>query len=550
MPIRRLTTLILGILLLAAVPARAHLLWVVSQPDGKKPQAKVYFSETASPDDPELLDRVLAAKAWSVSGGQGESKPLKLAKVEDALVAELTPEQAEAPIALRHTYGVLTRGAGSFLLNYYAKCHPRVLPGTWRAVDDPNLLPLEVVPVLAGQSDVLLKVIWQGKVLAGATVTVEGPGIEKKSEGTTDAAGVFRCRLPESGMFSIRAKHTEPKEGEHEGKKYAEVRHYSTLALMYQPARLQNAATNLAPLPKGVTSFGGAVDGDWLYVYGGHYGKAHAYYREDQSGDFFRLNLREQGQWEQLAGGPRLTGLGMVAHKGKIYRVGGFTAKNAESEAQDLWSQPDFARFDPETRQWETLPALPEGRSSHDAAMLGDTLYIVGEWELRGGEATRWHDTAWSIDLSARTLQWTAIKSPPFHRRALALAGWNDMLYCIGGMQENGGPTLAVAVFDPAKGEWSEGPALGGSGMDGFGSSSIACGDKLYATTMSGSVQQLASSEGHWEYAGQLEHPRFFHRLLAWKGDRLVVVGGAHMMQGKIQPLEVLPIPAPELSTR
>ncbi len=540
---RRTFTLCCSLWLLISGAAQAHFLWVVSTPDDKTPSAKVYFSESASPADPDLLDRVLKAEAWAFGGRRGnEPQTLKLTKDGDALVAELPAEQRMSPIALRHTYGVLSRGSESFLLKYYAKSYPLALPGTWRAVNDAELLPLEVVPASEG-SELALKVLWQGKPQSSAIVTVEGPGIEKKLEGTTDEAGLFRCRLTESGMFSIRAKHTEATKGELDGKTYDSVRHYSTLALRYQPAQLKTTANEWPALPKGVTSFGGAVDGDALYVYGGHYGSAHEYYREEQSGDFYRLDLRGAGQWEQLPGGPKLTGLALVAHGGKLYRIGGFTAKNAQSERQDLWSQSEVARFDPEARQWQTLPSLPEGRSSFDAAVLGDTLYVVGGWEMQGDKETRWLETSLAMDLSASAPQWKTVAAPPFHRRAVALATWNDKLYCVGGMQEKGGPTTAVAVFDPARNEWSEGPALIGSGMDGFGSSAFACGGKLYATTMSGSIQRLASSGDHWEFVGQLEHPRFFHRLLSWKNDRLVVVGGAHMSRGKIQPLEMLPVP-------
>ncbi|MGH7128670.1 MAG: Kelch repeat-containing protein, partial [Planctomycetaceae bacterium] len=286
----------------------------------------------------------------------------------------------------------------------------------------------------------------------------------------------------------------------------------------------------------------GAVVGDGLYVYGGHYGRAHHYSREGQSGDFARLNLRDPQEWESLPGGPKLTGLAMVAHDGKLYRIGGFTAKNGDDEDQSLWSQPDFARFDPKGGDWESLPDLPEGRSSHDAAMIGDTLYVVGGWTLQGDAENDWHDTAWSIDLSAKALQWKPLPQPPFRRRALALANWQGKLYCLGGMQEEGGPTTAVAIFDPATQKWSEGPALLGGGMDGFGASAFACDDALYATTISGSIQRLSADGRRWEFVGQLEHPRFFHRLLPWHDRQLVVVGGASMSVGKIQPLERLPV--------
>ena len=88
-------------------------------------------------------------------------------------------------------------------------------------------------------------------------------------------------------------------------------------------------------LPEGLTSFGAAVWGDDLYIYGGHYGRAHEYYIKGQSKDFLRLNLKHPKAWEHLPAGPRLQGLAMVAHAGKIYRIGGFAAHNKQGEDQD-----------------------------------------------------------------------------------------------------------------------------------------------------------------------------------------------------------------------
>jgi hypothetical protein len=78
--------------------------------------------------------------------------------------------------------------------------------------------------------------------------------------------------------------------------------------------------------------------------------------------------------------------------------------------------------------------------------------------------------------------------------------------------------------------------------MDGFGASAFACRGGLYATTITGSIQRLATDGGRWEYLGQLEHPRFFHRICPWNDEKLVVAGGGSMSVGKIVELEVLPI--------
>lgn len=314
-------------------------------------------------------------------------------------------------------------------------------------------------------------------------------------------------------------------------------------AVMGDPPRLVVAPADFPPLPRGVTSFGGAVAGDSLYIYGGNYGGAHEYSREDQSGDLWRLDLKRPEKWERLFAGPKLQGLSMVEFKGRLYRVGGFSAKNQEGDAEDLRSQVDFARLSSDKQAWEALPALPEPRSSHDAATIGDTLYVVGGWNLQGKSAdAKWHDTAFAVNLAAEALEWKPIAAPPFKRRALALAAWEGKLYAIGGMQQTAGPTTAVAVYDPKRNGWSEGPPLPGREMEGFGASAFACGRALYVTCFSGAVHRLARDGVQWEPAGQLAHPRFFHRLLPWGDTRLVVVGGSNMTTGKIVELELLSV--------
>jgi N-acetylneuraminic acid mutarotase len=531
--------LMLSTLLAIPAAAQAHFLWVVTEPDGKTQVARVYFSESASPDDPKLLDKVLKAQAWAIGDRRGQPTELKLEKKEDALEADLGADLRQAPVVIKHTYGVLTRGEESFLLNYYAKGYPFGLPGSWRAIADAELLPFEVVAKI-DDSGMALKVLWQGEPAAGETVTIEGPGLSAKIEGTTDDKGVFHVRLPNAGLYSIRAKHVETRAGEHDGKAYKSVRHYTTLSLPFSPLTLQSASHSLPELAKGITSFGSAVDGDWLYVYGGHFGRAHEYSSDEQSGDFLRLNLRDPQGWETLPGGPKLTGTALVAQGGKLYRIGGFAAKNTVDQPESLWSQNDFARFDPQTRQRETLQSLPAGRSSHDAAVLGNTIYVVGGWEMNDGEK-KWHDTTLAFDLGAATLSWKALPQP-FQRRAVSAAAANGRIYCLGGMQPKGGATTAVSVYDPAKNAWSDGPALVGAGLEGFGTSSFACGGKLYATTMSGAVQQLTADGGNWIIAGQLQRPRFFHRMLAWNDQQLVIVGGASMGTGKITALELVPV--------
>jgi N-acetylneuraminic acid mutarotase len=276
-------------------------------------------------------------------------------------------------------------------------------------------------------------------------------------------------------------------------------------------------------------------------VYGGHFGEAHHYSEAGQSNELLRISLTaENAAWEFLPGGPKLTGLALVEHGGKLYRVGGFTAKNKDDEDQSLWSQDSFAAFDPATGKWTDLAPLPAGRSSHDAAVIDGKLYVVGGWNMEGPDNTTWHTTALVCDLTQPELTWSELPAPEFERRAVSLAACNGKLYVVGGMEPSGDTVRKVSVFDPTTQVWTAGPDLLGTGMEGFGTSSFATGSRLVVTTMSGSVQTLSEDGSHWIVAGQASEPRFFHRQLTTADGEVLLVGGASMATGKTSTVELM----------
>lgn len=310
-----------------------------------------------------------------------------------------------------------------------------------------------------------------------------------------------------------------------------------SLAASLHAAELKPAAGPALPkLPEAITSFGAAVAGDALYVYGGHTGGAHRYSKENLSLRFSRLKLDAPSEWESLPVGPGLQGSALVAHQGKLYRVGGASALNAADQKEQLISYADFDRFDPATKQWTKLAPLPEPRSSHDAVVVGDLLYVVGGWNLASKhDANTWYDTAWVADLTQEKPEWKELPKQPFKRRALAAAAVDGKVYAIGGMSEQG-PSLDVHIYDPKSQSWSEGtkvPPMAAEGpmghipgMNGFGCAAFNSGNKLYLSTMDGTVFQLSADGKTWNGVAKLEKPRFFHRLLPY-GNQLLAIAGA-----------------------
>jgi len=288
------------------------------------------------------------------------------------------------------------------------------------------------------------------------------------------------------------------------------------------------ANQSLTPLPEPLASFGAASHQGWLYVYGGHVGETHDHSRENVRGSFRRQPLTG-GDWQELPGGPAVQSPALVAHGDFLYRIGGLTAYNAPDEPSHLRSIDSVARFNPETNTWKPLPGLPEPRSSHDAVVMGDYIYVAGGWSHHGEEGeAKWLETTLVLDLSMDydDLHWREIAAP-FKRRALALATFDNRIYCIGGMNRDTSCSRRVDVYDPHFDSWSRGPDLPESDLNGFGASAFEVGGRLYASSRSELLLVLESDGALWAPAASLHPPRFFHRILPGPNSSVLLIGGA-----------------------
>ncbi|MCG8462458.1 MAG: PQQ-binding-like beta-propeller repeat protein, partial [Holophagales bacterium] len=320
------------------------------------------------------------------------------------------------------------------------------------------------------------------------------------------------------------------------------------------PAADAAEAVPLPDLPEAIASFGAAVlEGsseaeDALYVYGGHIGRTHQHSVQNLSHHFRRLSLADPSAgWQDLGDVQGLQGLAMVPHRGRVCRVGGLDARNAQdAEQEDLHSLATVACFDADTSSWAEMPPLPDPRSSHDAVVVGDSIYVVGGWQLRGaGQEAVWHDYTAVLDLAAEEPAWVNVPQP-FRRRALATATAGGLVYAFGGLGEDG-TSRDVDIYDPASGVWSKGPEVPApeGRLKAFGVSAFGVGERIYLSTADGSVHALGAGAEAWNARiGELENPRFFHRLLPHR-DRLLFVAGAHR-EGHLAGLETVQLRALE----
>jgi len=298
-------------------------------------------------------------------------------------------------------------------------------------------------------------------------------------------------------------------------------------------------ASSLASMPEAVTSFGAVSQDGWLYVMGGHKGERHEYSAPMVSGAFHRMKLSEGTTWETLPATEPAQGVALAAYGNCVYRVGGMAARNQPGEKADLHSNDLVACFDTRKGKWEAMTPLPEPRSSHDAVVMGETLYVGGGWTLAGSSSKGvWRDALLALNLKASEPRWE-IHPQPFRRRALAMAGNEGRLYFLGGIDSEGNTSLDVDIFEVATRRWSKGPALPPGPMKGFGCSAIAQGGAVYFSGMKGEVCRLEADGSRWTVVAKLAHPRFFHRLVP-AGTRHLVAAGGEDSEGKRRDLEVL----------
>lgn len=525
-----------GVALLAlAVPsaARAHYLWLAVEP-AESPAAwapRAFFNEPPLPDG--AFTKYVRDVRLTVDGQEVPSAMTEESR--DGRWVGRPPLMVDAGRDL----GVMSRGGRSFRLIYTARA--QTAPVAADARESGAGLRVRLIEV-GGKPTV--QVLFDGEPAAGARIRVY-PEEGEPTETAADDVGRASIDGLAAGRAAIWANRVDPTPGESDGKPFDETRHYATFTYTPVPAEAADA-TAFATLPApAVNSFGGAVLDDWLYVYSGHVGRTHRYSVETTAKHFRRLNLKDRTTWEDLPMGPDLQGVALVADGRFLYRIGGMAARNQAGEDHDLVSVADFARFDPASKTWQDLAPLPEPRSTHDAAVIGRTIYVAGGWTMKGGEEdSTFPETALAFDLDRPEAGWRSFPQP-FRRRALSVGTQGGKLYVLGGLVGDAMKVeRRVDVYDPATGTWSRGPDLPGTGRaEGFGTSAFPVDGRLYVSGASGRISRLSADGGAWEAVGQWAHPRLTHRLLAGPGHRLLAVGGnAKGMQTPV--VEAVPLVA------
>ncbi|MEM9354222.1 MAG: hypothetical protein AAGA92_14535 [Planctomycetota bacterium] len=513
-------------------PASAHFTWLASDEEG---HAMLYFSEAPTDQEYKIPDAIANAEVFAVGKGDAP-RQLNLETVdEETFVGRKSAEPVKTVAFANVVYG----NYHGTLLSYYAKHFPGKAAG-WHHAKPVKQLKLDA-QLARTKKGLKLTALWQGEPLADAKATMLLPNGENL-EAKTDAEGVAEFTTEAEGLVGILFGYTDTEaKGESGGEPYESASHYCTVTCrLTAPEPEPEDVSDLTPLPMGLASFGGAVADGWLYAYSGHTGKAHDHSAANLSQGFHRLSLTDPTDWQTLPMQQPLQGLALVPHGGKLYRVGGLDAQNPTiDDEEELHSVDSFASFDPATNEWTDLAPLPAPRSSHDAVVIGDKLYVVGGWTLEGPSHGDWLADALVYDLADPESGWQALPEQPFQRRALAAGHADGKLYVLCGMDSSDSISREVDVFDPSTKEWSKGPEMPGKGMEGFGVSAWNAGGRLYLSGFGGKVYRLTEAGDGWEAVAELRTRRFFHRLLPHPDGRLIALAGASMI-GHLTGAELL----------
>jgi Protein of unknown function (DUF3386) len=232
---RRFAISVLAVALLA-VPARAHFIFILPDKLGDdRTTGQLVFSDSLKPDDPQLLAKVAMTELF-IRDNRGGTEPLKFTQDKERFHFSV---EGKGPFVVggECRYGISDKGGtGPGLLVYHPKAYlgvvgkdaPEVFFRPWERQT------LEIVPAdREGQ----FQVLWRGKGLPEAVVTVVGSGDDKDAEVKADKTGFFKVEVPKNGPLGLRVKYVEPKGGEIDGKKYDEVRHWATLVVQLGEAK-------------------------------------------------------------------------------------------------------------------------------------------------------------------------------------------------------------------------------------------------------------------------------------------------------------------------
>jgi N-acetylneuraminic acid mutarotase len=166
----------------------------------------------------------------------------------------------------------------------------------------------------------------------------------------------------------------------------------------------------------------------------------------------------ETNTWETLPPMPSGQGRGassMGVHGSTVYIAGGLILLNGPTGEQVTVTT--VSSYNVETKEWTTLPNLPEGRDHVGGAVIGDIFYVVGG-RIDGIDNVR--NTVFALDLKSPQNGWVQKAPMPTARGGLMTSHIDSVIYTFGG---EGNRTLIpngvyneVEAYDTESDSWTQ----------------------------------------------------------------------------------------------
>src|SRR6476469_6493657 len=225
--LRRMAIAICGFAVTAAAATcNAHFLWVKTVLVDGKPQGLLYFGESPAQETYHFPEKLGKTKLWS-RAADGKRTEIATKSIEtDERIGHIGPLSTEKTpvIETSQQYGIY----GNALLVYHAKHMNGTVADEINAAGTSKDLKLEIVPHVQGQ-EVQLTVLWNGKPLKDADISIFADGADPKGDKTGDDGSVT-FKSQKGGLVGALANTMEKdKFGELDKKPYQGILHYSSL---------------------------------------------------------------------------------------------------------------------------------------------------------------------------------------------------------------------------------------------------------------------------------------------------------------------------------
>ncbi len=189
--------------------------------------------------------------------------------------------------------------------------------------------------------------------------------------------------------------------------------------------------------------------------------------------------------------------------------------------------------------RWTALAPAPHSRGEVSAALVGDSIYVVGGFD------TTAHTTALVERLNLRTGRWATSRPLPQPLNHMNAVGFGGSLYVVGGYAQPG-DTSAGAVrgfwrFNPATGRWNAMPPAplprAAAGAAVIGHRLYVAGGRSDTLTTISTLAIFDFDTGKWSLGPPLHHARE-HVAGVAAGSAMWILGGRAVGLGNFADVE------------